>query len=164
MRYDGPMETQETPSQHPTGPAAEPTTAAGAASPGTAGASSDAAGDPAQVAGSPAGALVPAAGVALAADDDATLAVDASAARPLVLVMHASVGSGHRSAAEAVAQAFGYPSQQRWRYKTQPRWASGFTDAELSRALRGAVECERTLTGSGSSRTAFVRWVSSVCS
>ncbi len=106
MRYDGPMETQETPSQHPTGPAAEPTTAAGAASPGTAGASSDAAGDPAQVAGSPAGALVPAAGVALAADDDATLAVDASAARPLVLVMHASVGSGHRSAAEAVAQAF----------------------------------------------------------
>ena len=67
-----------------------------------------------------------------------------------------------RGTPEAVAQAFGYPSQQRWRYKNHPRWASGFTDAELSRALRGAVECERTLKGSGRSRTAVVRWVSSV--
>lgn len=40
--------------------------------------------------------------------EDAPLALEAPAAeRPLVIVMHASVGSGHRSAANAIAQAFG---------------------------------------------------------
>lgn len=40
--------------------------------------------------------------------EDAPLALEAPVAeRPLVIVMHASVGSGHRSAANAIAQAFG---------------------------------------------------------
>ena len=38
--------------------------------------------------------------------EPAVITEDAANERPLVLVMHASVGSGHRSAANAVAQAF----------------------------------------------------------
>ena len=35
-----------------------------------------------------------------------TTSCDAASERPLVIIVHASVGSGHRSAANAVAQAF----------------------------------------------------------
>ncbi|MEY8436508.1 DNA polymerase III subunit delta [Atopobiaceae bacterium 24-176] len=65
---------------------------------------------------------------------------------------------------EAMAKAQGFPAQQKWRYKNHPRWARSFTDRELSTALRSAADCERALKGSGSSRTAFIQWITSVCS
>ena len=41
-------------------------------------------------------------------------------AAPLVIVMHASVGSGHRSAANAVAQAFEYMKAEQAEGREQP--------------------------------------------
>lgn len=53
--------------------------------------------------------------------------------------------------------------KQAWQVKNHLRWSRRFSEKELVDALVAAARCERTLKGSGSSKTAFVAWVASVC-
>lgn len=60
----------------------------------------------------------------------------------------------------ALASELGKPA---WMVKNHLRWSRRFSEKELVDALAAAARCERTLKGPGSSRTAFVAWVASVC-
>ncbi|MBQ6491839.1 MAG: DNA polymerase III subunit delta, partial [Atopobiaceae bacterium] len=53
--------------------------------------------------------------------------------------------------------------KQEWQVKNHLRWARGFSDGDLERALVEAAALERILKGTGDSDAAFVSYVARVC-
>ena len=60
----------------------------------------------------------------------------------------------------SLARALG---KQEWQVKNHLRWARGFSDGDLERALVEAAALERILKGTGDSDAAFVSYVARVC-
>ena len=65
-----------------------------------------------------------------------------------------------RGEGASLARALG---KQEWQVKNHLRWARGFADGDLERALVEAAALERILKGTGDSDAAFVSYVARVC-
>ncbi|MBE6479914.1 MAG: DNA polymerase III subunit delta [Olsenella sp.] len=65
-----------------------------------------------------------------------------------------------RGEGASLARALG---KQEWQVKNHLRWARGFSDGDLERALVEAAALERILKGTGDSDAAFVSYVARVC-
>lgn len=60
----------------------------------------------------------------------------------------------------ALAQALGRPD---WQVKNYPRWADGFTEAELEAALVSAAACDQAMKTGADKNAVFERWVLDTC-
>lgn len=60
-------------------------------------------------------------------------------------------------------EALGLKANMKWKLRDYSRWARKFSDSELERALKAAVDVELALKGSGDSETALTVWISQIC-